>query len=165
MQEFVTWYRRMPGSGRNGAAAAGVDDLPGYVGGGGRGEEGDDAGDVVRGADPPGRDFGDELGEDVGRHRLGHRRVDQARGAGVAADARRPALGERPAEADQPRLRGAVVGLAEVAERGARAEVDDRGAVAVARLERQGEADRGGQGDVDDGGEGWLLHLRRGGGA
>src|SRR6202012_670837 len=93
----------------------------------------------------------------------GHRRVDEAGGDGVDADPRRPALRQRPAEADQPRLRGAVVGLAEVAERGARAEVDDGRPLAVTRLERQRQPDRGGEVDVDDGGELDLGHLRRAG--
>src|ERR1700742_4097704 len=161
MATFVTRYWPGPrrsgayagGSGGEGAAAAGVDHLAGDGGGGGRGEEGDDAGDVFGSADPAGRDPRDELRQDVGRHRLRHRRVDEARGDGVDADPRRPTLGERPPEADQPRLRGAVVGLAEVAERGARAEVDDGGALGVAGLERQGQPDRGGEVDVDDGGE------------
>src|ERR1700742_849847 len=138
MPMFVTRYWPGPrpggayvalgaGSGSDGTSTAGVDHLAGDVGGVGRGEEGDDAGDVVGGADPAGRDPGDELRQDVGRHRLRHRRVEQARSDGVDADPRRPALGERPTEADQTRLRGAVVRLAEVAERGPRAEVEDGG--------------------------------------
>ena len=90
------------------------------------GEEGVDSGDLLGPGDPAGRNLGDDLLAD----RLGNAR-EHARHDGPGRDAVHgdPELGvlerEGAGEADDARLRGRVVGLADVPERADRRRVDD----------------------------------------
>src|SRR5580698_1001510 len=127
---------------------------PGNVTGFFRGEEGDAAGDLIGHAEPSDRDAGDDLLQDVLRHRRNHLGVDIAGRDGVDRDALLGVfLRQRLGEADHAGLGGRIVGLANLALLAVdRRDVDDAAEVALAHAldDVAGHVEDRGEVDADD---------------